>query len=136
MFSNYFIYNGKKYYTGTVVVLKNGSNNVGSFVCHNLDSDLYTFNMSGHRYHFRKNDFERCVVSITEKIDTTVRIPVQKTMKDSYISGMSLGWVWYIFLMAISTLFKGNICFWIMISILFFAWRRKKIKEEGTYYEW
>ena len=136
MYSNYFVYNGKKYYTGTVVILKTGQNNVGSFICHNLKNDLYVFNISGRRYHFRTNDFERVVVSITDQVDENVHMPVQKTFKDSDIPGLLLGWVWYIFLMAICTLFKGNVCFWVVISVLFFTWRKKKIKEEGTYYDW
>lgn len=136
MFSNYFVYNGKKYYTGTVVILKTGRRNTGAFICHDVEHDLYVFMIEGCRHHFRRNEFSEWVVSITDKVDISVRMPTQKTFKDSDIDGLSLGWVWYIFLMAISTLFKGNICFWIVISVLFFAWRKKKIKEEGTYNEW
>jgi hypothetical protein len=64
------------------------------------------------------------------------QLPTERKRKDCEIDGLFLGWVWYIFLMAIGTIFNGAIFIWLMISIVFFNWRAKKIKEEGTYIEW
>lgn len=134
MYLNYFVYNGQKYYTGTVVKLRSGK--TGSFICRIAERDWSVFRVDGSRMVIPSEHIQSTIVSITDQVNKNVHMPVQKTFKDSEIDGLALGWVWYIFLMAISTLFKGNVCFWIAISILFFAWRKKKIKEEGTYYEW
>jgi hypothetical protein len=136
MYSNYFIYNEQKYYTGTVVQLKRGNNVYGAFICHDVVHDYYFFKVQGRREGVRGHDLDRFIITVTEEVNKDVHMPVQKTYKDSDIDGLALGWVWYIFLMAISTIFKGNVCFWIVISVLFFAWRKKIIKEKGTYYEW
>ena len=136
MYLNYFVHNGQRYYTGTVAVLKTGDQNPCTFICYDVVHDMYVWRVSGYRQFIRGKDHDRWIVSITGDVNKNVRMPVQKTMKDEHIPGLALGWVWYIFLMAISTLFKGNVCFWAAISVLFFAWRKKKIKEEGTYYEW
>ena len=136
MYLNYFIYDGRKYYTGTVVKIKSGMYDRGAFICHNLQNDTLVFQVGGGRMHLPREAFLRKDVQITGEINKNVHMPVQKTFKDSDIEGLSLGWVWYIFLMAICTLFKGNIFYWIVISVLFFAYRKKVRKEKGTYYEW
>ena len=64
-----------------------------------------------------------------------MHLPIIKTKKDFQIDGLFLGWMWYIFLMLISVIFNGAIGLWILISIVFFSWRAKKIKREGTYIE-
>ena len=61
---------------------------------------------------------------------------IEKRRKDSQIDGLFLGWMWYIFLMLISIVFKEALGLWIFISIVFFKWRSDKIKKEGTYIEW
>lgn len=82
------------------------------------------------------DNFFNTIISITDKKDNSVSGPVTKKLKDRDIDGLFLGWLWYIFLMAISTIFKDAIGLWILISVVFFRWRSKKIKEEGTYTEW
>ena len=56
--------------------------------------------------------------------------------KDTEIDGLVLGWMWYIFLMVIATVFKDALGLWGLISFVFFTWRSDKIKKEGKYIEW
>lgn len=138
MRQNYFVVNGKKYYTGTVFIIKNssGRNVEASFICHDTERDLYIYKSDGCRYRWDGKYFWSFFVAVTDKFDSTVKMPTAKTMKDFEIEGLFIGWVWYVFLMLISTIFNDAIGLWGLITVVFFSWRSKKIKEEGTYIEW
>lgn len=58
---------------------------------------------------------------------------VKHVPKDIEINKLFLGWVWYIFLMIVVSIFKGGVVGWGLISFFFFSWR-KKVKAEATYY--
>lgn len=135
---NYFIVNGKKYYTGTVLAVKELGEIVEAvFVCTYLTK--YTqivYKIKGKTYFTEISLFMRRLVGITNAVNNEAYTPQTKHLKDSDINGLPLGWLWYIFLMAIATIFKENIGLWIFISVVFFNWRSKKIKKEGTYIEW
>ena len=137
MKQNYFVFNGKKYYTGTVFIVKRlGKQTEASFVYYDTDRERYMYKINECRYCSPESVFKNEFVSVTNKINNKVSVPLVKTKRDRNISGLFLGWLWYIFLMLISVIFKDVIGLWIFISIVFFSWRSKKIKEEGTYIEW
>lgn len=138
MKQNYFEYNGKKYYTGTVFITRDNMwiETEASFICYDTDHEEYIFNIRGCRYRDRGEVFWKRFIAVTDKVNNNVRMPVTKTMKDMQIEGLFIGWVWYVFLMLVSTIFNDAIGLWIFISVVFFSWRAKKIKEEGTYIEW
>ena len=136
---NYISVKGKNYYTGTIFKINFcGKIQEAAFVCSMPDLNTMRFKLlSDKKFWFiNANDFRNRIVEITDNVDPTVRMPVTKTMKDTEIDGLFIGWLWYIFLMAISTIFYARIGLWIFISWVFFDWRAKKIKEEGTYIEW
>lgn len=139
---NYFEYNGKKYYTGTIFIMKVSKMLYEyTFVCYNVDYKALLCKSANNQQArslvpIWESVFNKNLVSITNKIDTSVHHPVEKKMKDTQIDGLFLGWMWYIFLMAVSTIFKDAIGLWILWSVVFFSWRKKKIKKEGTYIEW
>lgn len=138
-FRDYFEVNGIKYYTGTIFITqKMGRHVEATFVGYDMyySKYIYTINSGGCRHITHDEYFWDHFVSVTDKKNESAHIPILKTKKDSDIDGLFLGWLWYIFLMAISVIFKGAIAWWIFISVVFFSWRSKKIKEEGTYYEW
>lgn len=137
MMQNYFNVNGEKYYSGSVFIMNhNGEHIEASFICYDTDRSRYIYKINGRRYNVPEQSFKNNFITITNKIDNKVSAPVIKTKRDRDINGLPLGWMWYIFLMAISTIFKDAIGLWIFISIVFFSWRAKKIKNEGTYVEW
>ena len=134
---NYFTVNGKKYYTGTVFFIKlYRYPEEASFICYDEESDKYFFQIGICKWQMNEQQFQQCFVSITDKVDNTVKMPVVKKMNDSYIDGLFEGWLLYIVTMVVSTIFNGRIGLWILWSYLFFSWRKDKIKEEGTYIEW
>lgn len=137
MRENYFVINEKKYYTGTVFIVENMGKQVeASFICYDTEHLRYVYKIKGQIWRVTPEHFQQSFIFVTDKIDDKVHMPVTKTKKDMEIDGLFLGWLWYIFLMAVATIFKGNIVLWIVISIAFFNWRANKIKKEGTYIEW
>lgn len=141
MWQNYFELNGNRYYTGTVLIVKLGmTEEEASFVGYNPDKEKYVYKTYGYpherTHHTYSKYFYKDLVSVTDKIDKRVSPPVVKQLPDRCIDGLPLGWLWYVVLMAIVTIFNGNIALWVIISYVFFGWRKKKIEKEGTYIEW
>ena len=134
---DYFIHNGTKYYTGTVIIVRNGrSTSEASFIYYDEEWNKYCYKIKDCKYHVYPEYFEDVLVEVTDKRDDRVRMPQVKQKKDIDIDGLFLGLIWYIVLMVVSVIFKDAIGLWILWSYLFFSWRNKKIKEEGTYIEW
>lgn len=137
MKQNYFIVNGTKYYTGTVFIVKHiGEPAEATFICYDTERKRYVYKVKACTCHVDPKGFQRTFISVTDKQDHEAHMPITKTKKDFEIDGLFIGWMWYIFLMAISTIFYDRIGLWIFISVVFFSWRKKKIEEEGTYLEW
>lgn len=136
-FMNFFVHNGKRYHTGTIFILDSLEGRTeASFICYNTNNSRYYYTIKGVMWIVTYEDFKRRLVSVTDKTDPKARMPQIKTLKDSQIEGLFEGWLWYIILMAISSIFKGALGLWGLITIIFSIWRDKKIKEEGTYIEW
>lgn len=137
-YRNYFIVNGEKYYTGTVFIINDcRENKEVTFICYDTENNRYIFkDKRGCVYNYPHDWMQKFFVAVTNKVDEKAHMPRLITAKDSHINGLALGWLWYIFLMVIATIFKDNIGLWVLISIAFFSWRHKKIKKEGTYVEW
>lgn len=134
---NYFEHNGKMYYTGTVFIIKDmGKEAEAKFICYDTDHAKYVYRINSCTWHVHEKWFRENFVMVTDKVDLNVHMPVVKKFKETEIDGLFLGWIWYIFLMLVSVIFKDAIGLWIIISVVFFSWRSKKIKEEGTYIEW
>ena len=139
---NYFEYNGKKYYTCIIFIMNDHGRQIeAAFICYNMDTEEYIYKVKnktidGCRCIVYEKYFYNHFMSVTDKVDNTIHMPVVKQFKDSQIDGLFLGWMWYIFLMAVSTIFKDAIGLWILWSVVFFSWRKRRIKEKGTYIEW
>ena len=134
---NYFIINGEKYYTGTVFIIMDlGQQKEASFICYDEERKKYLYKIKQCTWFTDDETFQKRFVRLTNKIDINVHMPVTKRLPNSRINGLPLGWLWYIFLMGISVIFKDVIGLWILISVVFFSWRTEKIKKEGTYIEW
>lgn len=137
MKQNYFLANGIKYYTGTIFTVNhNGKQVDATFICYDTNYNKFIYKIQDCMYIVGDDDFRSRFITATERKDYTVTMPVKKQMRDFEIEGLFIGWMWYVFLMAISTILNGAIYFWILISAVFFSWRANKIKREGMYIEW
>lgn len=137
MLQNYILLNGEKYYSGSVFIVNcMGKESEAVLIGYNKEYDSHFFKINNKTCRMKDVVFKNNFVRIADGVNINVHIPTEKKRKDLDIDGLFLGWVWYIFLMAISVIFKGAIVLWTIISVVFFSWRAKKIKEEGTYVEW
>ena len=107
-----------------------------SFICYDTEYKTYILKIRQFTWRLPESMFFDCVRDITDKTNNSVQMPVQMPVKDSDIEGLPIGWLWYVFLMGISVIFKDAIGLWIFITIVFFGWRAKKKKERGTYIKW
>lgn len=134
---NYIVVNGVKYYTGTVFLINfRNKTEEAAFCCYVTKTNRVRCKLPDSYWWINADEFRNMIVKITDKVDPSVRMPIVHKKNEMEIDGLFIGWMWYVFLMAISTLFYDRIGLWIFISWVFFSWRKKKIKEEGTYLEW
>lgn len=133
----YLIVNGKQYNSGSVFIMKRFNKQVeATFLYYKPDCDRIFFSINGKHNLMSPDVFRRDLISVTDRVDPKVRTPVVKRVNEFDIDGMLIGWVWYVVLMVATSIFKDVAQAWAIISCIFFCWRAKKIKEEGTYIEW
>lgn len=143
---HYLEHNGRHYEYGTIVNFKNGRKAI-FFVC-DPESNYYMFAFKDNKcrdgycyYSYTKRDLEAELIKITDEIDMEYvkcnpiqfnKISGKPTFSEELkIDGLLFAWVWYIFLMGITTFFIGRIFYWVIISFVFFDYRNKKFKKEG-----
>ena len=140
---NYFVYKGKRYDTGTIVILsrfdiysKRICDTKSKFLYYDTESCEYVFDIYGKEYKYSEQYFNDNFVSIYDpEIKYTHAQQQQKnshTISDELnIDGLFIAWMWYIFIMIVGFIFYDRIGIWIFASIVFFNYRNKKLKEAG-----
>ena len=136
MNQNYFIYNGKQYFIGTIIEINTtyqsycGFHSKLQFQGYNTIDNLYYFSSLYDSWEIYKFSYSQVSLYI-EKILITESLRFNnKTTKSEYIDGIISAWIWYILIMIGALFFKGigNILItWIFTSWIFFTWRYKKI---------
>ena len=149
MWANYFIYNNKRYEYGTIVkaIIQNEEAEM-TFITYNTEEGKYLFKIDANHYKdgyylidYTDSELRNNLVEITDRIDTKYVQwhPLQEpllldrlTFKEELkVDGLFIGWVWYIFLMGITIILNGRLFYWAVISICFYNYRKKRLKEEG-----
>ena len=139
MRQNYFHYNGKQYYTGTVIKLKKGYSCLDAvFEWCDPANNTYAYRMLSCIHIVDKEWFNERIVGIskeTPKPTPVVSAPIKTNIcgvpkiesnNGDGDFGLVLGWMWYIFLMVLATIFNDNVALWALISIIFFIWKAKR----------
>lgn len=151
---DYFDYNGIRYYTGSKFKCNNflGTNVAFfpeveiTFIKYNKKSDkcFVHSNIAGCDFIFSLDTFTTNIVGVIEQKSREVMDNINEKYKNdkSYYHWVEdgedcyrakpeelvIGWILYIILMAIATIFNGNIGLWILITIVFVKWRTKTLK--------
>ena len=143
MIQNYFIYNGIKYVSGTMIRIKQFNYITGKlhevnalFIAYHIDSCEYELKIDNLTSMYSKGRFEKVFCGIAgqnvvkhNQFQTTKK---ELKFKDELgIDGLLIAWMWYVFIMAIAIIFYDRIGIWILASVIFFNYRNKKLKEEG-----
>ena len=86
MLQNYFIYNGKKYYSGTILKIKYYTNiEEVVFLGYRPERNEYALNFYPNRIvWYRENDFNKVLIEITNKTDKYYENWVQVKEKQMY----------------------------------------------------
>lgn len=132
MRQDYFTCNGKRYHTGTIVVI---ANRKMTFLYFNTDNNRFAFKNGECVSQYSSEYLGKHPITICSEVDGTVKLPVLRKKRELSIDGMLLGWMWYIFIMGLAVIFNDRIGIWILASWIFFSWRKNKIEKEGMYYE-
>ena len=142
---DYFEYNGVRYYSGTKFTMKEPVYESAIVKARyvensfNGDSILVFYEPTGRLVKGQKGIFikkEKLPEVIIEILNGNYYTELEQSkqyLPDSKIPELVVGWMMYIFVMAVLTIFNDRLIGWIAVSIYFFNWR-KKIKEENTYY--
>ena len=142
MKQNYFMYNGKKYDSGTDIIIKwccpivkNVLNADATFIDYDTETKLYTVDIYGSRYTYSESNFFASLCCVLSKQTRTIQVnqytPNYTFVNELNIDGMLIAWFWYIFIMLMAMIFYDRIGIWILASIVFFNYRNKKLKEAG-----
>lgn len=141
---NYFIHNGIKYYSGTTIrVLQHEQysgrqyEDTATFIEHDVSYNRMIFKIRDLTYNYPYDVFEKIFVDVingkTEIVydNHTVMYKKHTFYDELNVDGLFIAWFWYIFIMAISTIFYGRVGWWILTSVVFFNYRNQKLKEAG-----
>lgn len=149
---DYFEYEGNKYPLNTVVTIKkdklNGSYFLGIEDKQTVVLDHYLDCRGKHIYYVFKNytawDEPYCYViedvdpnDWIDKIITQNEVNIKKPYErfvydnDSEVDDVIGGWIIYIITMISLFIFKDRWIGWILASVFFFNWRRKKLQRKS-----
>lgn len=143
MKQNYFVYNGNKYESGTLIVINYFSymagrcyDETGTFLYYDTDEQKYYVEIIGNQYSYTEESFRKSFRKIRGEIvyhhvhvDKT---PKTRTFSDELkIKDLKIAWVLYIFAMLVSVVFYERILAWIFVSLVFFSYRSKIFKAHG-----
>ena len=142
MKQNYFVYNNEKYNSGTVIILRvfncvprNICNTKATFLYFDTEKNKYIVEIYGNTHEYTEENFYknfRCIFVGRNNADEKCIEPKTHAMTDELnLDGLLVAWMWYIFIMAIASIFYDRIGIWIFTSIVFFNYRHKKLKEAG-----
>ena len=144
MLQDYFIHNGKKYKSGDIVIINRATMystllkpTKVQFMYYDTYNNEYILNIDGNIEHYNKNRFLK--VFRGDKEDTKnlqAQMFLPKDDKKSVFDEMKIddlffAWMWYITIMVIAIIFYDRLIIWITSSIIFFNYRKKKLKEAG-----
>ena len=139
MKQNYVIYKGVRYNSGDKINIlwhthgyKSAYDYTGTFIDCDEEKDEYRFVVDGHTYCFNKVGFYRVMVNEPTQSKHIKTGPHKATLSEELnIDGLLIAWIWYIFIMAVAIIFKDCIGIWILASVVFFSYRKRKLNERG-----
>jgi hypothetical protein len=147
----YFDYNGKRYYTGQVILLKTGFNITENkpiiteavFVRSETKSGRYTYKEIGNLSGSNCVPFETFQKQFAGVVDGRIepryveyeynewyqRNKKLTFLEELEVEGMCGAWITYILAMLASLVCKEWYCGWLLASVIFWGYRYKKLEE-------
>ena len=147
---DYFVYDGKKYNTGTVIYIKESNLYAGYdieeevvFLGYYDIQNKYVIMSKDGLCFISEENFYKKLICVTEKMNKNYinwaykynekYVNEFKTFKDELnVDGMFVAWMWYIIVMVFALFMNDRIIAWIFASIVFFNYRKNKLKDGGV----
>jgi len=125
---NYFEYKGQKYYPGTRVKMKVMFSEPREFVFRDRYTDCYgidNLNFSGgYLYTFPADKADKNILEILEAKSSEDMVVTRTNKRQTPPAwDVEIGWIWYIIIMVVGTIFKDRITIWIFATVVFFLWK-------------
>lgn len=140
---NYFVYNDKTYYSGTIVLIKKVDcagitrPTEATFMYYDTDKDRIVYQLGACTNIYPSKMFFDILIDVTEKKDEVMikraEQAVEAAMKpmtfkeEINVNGMLNAWIWYIVIMLVATIFNERIGLWALATIVFFSYRNNKL---------
>lgn len=142
MKQNYFMHNGEKYNSGTIIILRVFScvsrslcDTNATFLYFDTETNKYIVNIYGKVHEYTEENFYKILRRVPVERANIVKEdyePKSHTATDELnLDGLLIAWMWYIFIMVVAFIFYDRVGIWILASVVFFSYRNKKLKEEG-----
>ena len=140
MRKGYVVYKGKRYNSGDKINIYWYTRGykvgmfpyTGTFLDCDEEKDEYRIVVNGITYCYNKICFSTIMRDEDRVAKKAQPCAKKATFRDELnIDGLLIAWVWYIFIMVISTLFYDRIGLWIIATLVFLNYRNKKLKEAG-----
>ena len=142
MGKDYFNFKGKKYGAGTIIkIYKNAEkyfkfNSMLKFKRYNSNENLYCFTSlydTWQEYKMTDIQLNVYIENVVKECIWETSYRETETIDPKYIDGILSAWIWYIIIMFFALFLNGignKIITLVIISIIFWSWRKKKINGE------
>ena len=123
MNKKYLYFQGKYYDVGTKVLIKTRWNGVQEATFYGWTGFPFRGeNVWGQNYY--SFDVEKYIVDIIDPIEVNLQ-PISVDNKDCPPDwDVEIGWIWYILIMVVGTIFNARLLIWIVATVVFFSWKK------------
>ena len=138
---DFFVFKGQLYREGAIVQLREEYEDKFGFNTY-LVFDKYEPDNGVCRFHALHDAWETYNISVMELKNVIKEVTPSYTdiknkqygkVQEKYIEGIISAWIWYILIMFFALFAKdpgSKILTWIVASVIFFSWRRRKLNGE------
>ncbi len=126
---NFLRFEGKCYDVGTRLKFRNNFEYNG-IIEKFINNTIYIRGENGILYDFCMilPDFEYIIIEIIEPV---YYIPKEDTTSDNRTRpapwDVEIGWIWYIIVMVVGTIFNDRLLIWIVATAIFFLWKSGRL---------
>ena len=145
MKQNHFVYNDKTYFSGTIIKIKQfdyvsrkNTETYATFCHYDTENKLYVCKVYNCMISYTHSIFNNSIICVTDMVDDKfleykIKCKKLKEQQNTFANELKrddllIAWIWYIFIMMIAIIFKDRIGIWIFASIIFFNYRKRKLK--------
>lgn len=123
MNKKYLYFQGKYYDVGTKVLIKTHWSGVQEATFDGWTG--YPFRGEGTwGYDYYQFNVDKYIVDIIEPIEVNLK-PINVNNKDCPPDwDVEIGWIWYILIMVVGTIFNARLLIWIVATVVFFSWKK------------